>query len=117
MTISGKVMLCRNEVICQGKGANSKYSIPIGIVESAPDVLDTSTSRPTRIRLNARDRDDCVAKFASFRIAQTEDQQSELHPHKSCQAKQICRKLAREAGRCNLLHADDKAPAMATLIM
>src|SRR6476619_5264822 len=46
ITISGNVMLWRNEVICQGKGANRRYSTPIGIVEMAPEVVETSTSCP-----------------------------------------------------------------------
>src|SRR6185503_16203224 len=57
--ISGSVMLWRKEVICQGKGAKSKYSIPNGIVEIAPEVLDTSTSRP---------KPDSAERARSFRL-------------------------------------------------
>src|SRR6266550_891475 len=46
ISISGKVMLCRREVICQGKGAKSRYSTPTGMVEMAPEVVETSTSFP-----------------------------------------------------------------------
>src|SRR3546814_687604 len=46
ITISGIVMLCRSDATCHGNGANKRYNIPIGSVESAPDVVETSTSRP-----------------------------------------------------------------------
>src|SRR5262245_22223600 len=44
--ISGKVRLWRRDTTCQGKGANSRYRSPSGMVVKAPSVVDTSTSRP-----------------------------------------------------------------------
>src|ERR1051326_3911543 len=57
--ISGKVIIERNELYCQGKGASKRYISPTGIAARAPSGVETSMSSP---KPEAADRE------ASWRI-------------------------------------------------
>src|ERR1051326_2178342 len=46
IVISGKVIIERNEMYCQGKGARNRYINPMEIAARAPSGVETSMSSP-----------------------------------------------------------------------